>query len=165
MSEVRLSSNILRSVPFPLVLGDRFFTLYEGPDGRLSLDVFRWDEATSTAVYEVRRGVPMIENIENNPTAIVSFGDGSGGFGYKLRPKPGVSHIMGQVPGGEEYTVHCGERSLTVMCGEMFVVDAVNNFIRGCAIGVQVGMDGSVAFGVNELPAGMRLSIGPAVRV
>jgi hypothetical protein len=165
MSEVRLSSNILRSVPFPLVLGDRFFTLYEGPDGRLSLDVFRWDEATETAVYEIRRGVPMIENIENNPTAVVTFGDGAGGFGYKLRPKAEASHIFGTIPGGEEYTVHCAERSLTVMCGEMLVVDAVNNFIRGCAIGVRVGMDGSVAFGVDELPRGMRLSIGPAVRV
>jgi hypothetical protein len=165
MSEVRLSSNILRSVPFPLVLGDRFFTLYEGPDGRLSLDVFRWDEATCTAVYEVRRGVPMIENIANNPTGIVTFGDGTGGFGYKLRPKPGVRQILGKIPGGEEYTVRYGDHSLTVMCGEMFVVDAINNFIRGCAIGVKVGMDGSVAFGVNELPEGMRLSIGPAVRV
>jgi hypothetical protein len=165
MSEVRLSSNILRSVPFPLVLGDRFFTLYEGPDGRLSLDVFRWDEPTATAVYEIRRGVPIIENIENNPTAVVTFGDGTGGFGYKLLPKPGGGPMLGKVPGGEEYSVHCGDRSLTVMCGEMFVVDAVNNFIRGCAIGVKVGMDGSVAFGVNDLPEGMRLSIGPAVRV
>jgi hypothetical protein len=157
VANVTISSNAFRGVPFPLVVGDRFFHAYER-DGRMLTDVFRWDADLYEATYEVVANEPQADNIASNPTGIVTVADADdGGFLYKLRPKPGISQIFGKVPLDDELTVHCSDTSLRVLRGSDVVMDARSNLIVGCPIGVQVGVDGSVALGVSRLPDGMTL--------
>ena len=159
---VLISSNAFSGVPFPLVVGDRFFHIYD-EGGRFRADVFRWDEDRQEAVYEVRASQPLVDEISTNPTGIVTFTDsGGGGFLYKFRPKPGVSQIFGKVPSLGEVTVHCSDGVLRVMRGNDIICDAVGNTFVGCSIGIMVGVDGSLGFGVSRLPTGMTLTQHPA---
>lgn len=158
MASVDLGGNDFFGVPFPVVLADRFFHIYEDGHGRFSIDVFRWDEALRLPSYEVRASKPLRDNIDTNPTGIVTFAqDGSGAFLFKFRPKPGVSQIFGRVPVEGEVTVRMTDRELTVMHGDQQVATFISNSVSGCPIGIEVGVDGSVGFGVNRLPVGMVL--------
>lgn len=157
MANVNLGGNLYFGVPFPLVLADRFFNIYED-HGRMQVDVFRWDEGKREAIYEVRGGQPLQENIDRNPTGIVTFGDEEGGFLFKFRPKPGVSQIFGKVPSDGEVTVHISDKQLAVERGDQTIVTVERSQFSGFPIGVEVGADGSVGMGVNRLPAGMNLT-------
>lgn len=156
--KVILGSNDFFGVPFPLVLVDRFFHIYED-GGRLNLDVFRWDEETRAAIYEVRAGQPLEDSISTNPTAIITFTRAEDGrFLYKFRPKPGISQIFGIVPVDRELEVAIGDRDLVVKDGGHPVATLVRNQFTGLPIGIQVRADGSIAIGVNWLPPGMQLA-------
>jgi len=159
VASVDLGGNDFFGVPFPVVVADRFFHIYEDRNGRFSIDVFRWDEALQQPGYEVRASKPLRDNIDANPTGIVTFAqEGSGVFLFKFRPKPGVSQIFGRVPVPGEVTVRITDRELVVMRGDQRVVTFISNSVTGCPIGIEVGADGSVGFGVNRLPDGMVLA-------
>jgi hypothetical protein len=154
---VIIGSNNFFGVPFPLVLADRFFNIFEGSDG-FSLNIFRWDESTREPVFEVLNGEPLNEHISTNPTGIVTFASPERGvFLYKFRPKPGVSQIFGTVPVDRELTVHITDRSIRVLNGDEQVCALERNQFSGLAIGIQVNADGSIAIGSNGLPEGMVL--------
>lgn len=159
-TRVVLGSNDLFGVPFPLVLADRFFHIYADPKGALKLDIFRWDEAERAPVYEVRASKPLDEAISTNPTGIVTFGDETGGFLYKFRPKPGVSQIFGRIPVPDEIEVHINDHSLRVLRGGQLMTTLVANQFVGMAVAIQIGADGSMAIGSNSLPEGMTLVRG-----
>lgn len=85
---VTIGANDFYGVPFPLVLADRFFHIYAADTG-FKLDIFRWDEQEKQPIYEVKDSVPLADNIETNPTGIITFGEPTtGNFLYKFRPKP-----------------------------------------------------------------------------
>lgn len=158
MANVELGTNDFFGVPFPLVLADRFFHMYPADDGRFNIDVFRWDEAQRQPVYEVRGGKPLRQNIETNPTGIITFAqEVTGAFLFKFRPKPGVSQIFGRVPVEGEVEVRITDHLLAVTRGGQNVATFQRNAVSGCPIGIQVWVDGSIAFGVNRLPDGMML--------
>ena len=158
--EVVLGSNDFFGVPFPLVLADRFFHVYDSETG-FELDIFRWDEETKQAVYEVKAGESLNENINTNPTGIVTFGKSVRGvFIYRFRPKLGVSQILGKVPVEKEFEVRINDDVITVLVGYVRVVWLVKGRIVRANIGIQVGADGSVVAGVNKLPEGMILKRG-----
>jgi hypothetical protein len=159
--KVRLGTNDFFGVPFPLVLADRFFHVYPDANGKMKLDVFRWDTAEQAAFYEVEGSKPVQEHIDSNPTGIVTFGEAGGGFLFKFRPKPGVSQIFGRIPISDELVVHIKDRSIRVMHGDQPIVTMGSNEVAGSAIGVQVGADGSVSMGGGALPSGMQLQRGP----
>jgi hypothetical protein len=155
---VDLGGNDFFGVPFPVVVADRFFHIYEDGHGRFSIDVFRWDEALQLPTYEVRASMPLRDNIDTNPTGIVTFAqEGSGVFLFKFRPKPGVSQIFGHVPVEGEVTVRITDRELIVMRGDQRVATFRSNTVSGFPIGIEVGADGSIGVGVNRLPDGMVL--------
>ena len=157
---VNLGSNDFFGVPFPLVLADRFFHIYETPSG-LKLDLFRWDEEKQQPIYEVKANTPLTDNISTNPTGIVTFSEPtSGTFLYKFRPKPGVSQIFGKVPIDRESEVRINDRMITVMADNNNICTLQRNQFSGLPIGIQVGADGSIAIGVNKLPHGMKLIRG-----
>jgi hypothetical protein len=154
---VQLGSNDFFGVPFPLVLADRFFHIYS-QNGRLTIDVFRWDPESKAATYEVKESKPQTKNIETNPTGIVTFGEESGGFLFKFRPKPGISQIFGHVPVEDEIAVHINDRSIRVNRGENTMATLERNQFSGMAIGIQVSADGSMGIGVSRLPEGMTIT-------
>lgn len=154
MTRVIIGGNDLFGVPFPLVVADRFFRVYE-QDGVMRVDVFRWDGDTQQRVYEVRASQPLKENIERNPTGIVTVGGTTGDFLYKFRPKPGVSQIFGQIPIDRELTVIIRDRQIRVTDGESVIATFERNQISGCPIGLEVRVDGGIGMGVNRLPDGM----------
>jgi len=151
-------------VPFPLVLGDRFFHVYKNGNG-FGLDVFRWDEDKKRAVYEVKSSSLVDEGAGANTTAVGSFHKaGETGFLYTFRPKPGVPRILGKVPSGGEFEAHINDRRVVVRAArwnderhaewhDLCVLE--RNQLHGPAIGIQVGVDNSVGIGVNSLPEGM----------
>lgn len=154
---INIGSNLYFGVPFPLVLADRFFAIYED-NGSMLADVFRWDEATQTPTFEVVRSVPQEDHISTNPTGIVTVtNEDSGAFLYKFRPKPGVSQIFGKVPVVADTEVRVKDHEMVVTQNGVPIVTMQNNMMLGCPIGVLVGADGSVAMGVNWLPPGMQL--------
>jgi len=158
VASVDLGGNDFFGVPFPVVVADRFFHIYEDRNGRFSIDVFRWDEALQLPTYEVRASMPLRDSIETNPTGIVTFAqEGSGVFLFKFRPKPGVSQIFGKVPVAGEVAVRITDRELVVMRGDQRVATFIANSMSGFPIGIQVGADGSIGVGVNQLPEGMVL--------
>jgi hypothetical protein len=159
---VTIGSNLFFGVPFPLVLADRFFHIYQ--DGaRFTLDVFRWDSLAKTASYEVIAGAPQNETITTNPTGIVTFAEeGAGVFLFKFRPKPGISQIFGRVPVDEEWSVRISDARIVVERGGIMVVTLEDNQFEGLAIGMQLGADGaSLGIGIAQLPEGMELSRKP----
>jgi hypothetical protein len=154
---ISLGTNDFFGVPFPLVLADRFFHLYTATNG-LKLDVFRWDEQTERPVYEVKESKPLIDNINTNPTGIITFSEPiSGTFLYKFRPKPNVSQIFGKVPVNKEFEVKINDHEIVVMSDNNRVCTLQKNMFVGCLIGIQVGADNSIAMGVNRIPNGMKL--------
>lgn len=154
---VQMGSNSFDGVPFQLVVGDRYFHVYSEGGGTL-LDVFRWDDATRSASYEVKASVSLTSNIETNKSGIVTFGDDHGKFLFKFRPHANQSQIFGSVPGAGEMDVHITDTTLDVrLNGRDILVNAQRNQISGCMIGVLVKDDGSVAIGSNQLPPGMTL--------
>lgn len=156
--QINIGSNLHFGVPFPLVLADRFFAIQDR-GGRMVVDVFRWDETTQTAHYEVQESVPLAEHIRTNPTGIVTVTNEVGGdFLYKFRPKPGVSQIFGRVPVVDDIEVRVKDHEMSVTRAGTPIVTMQRNMIAGCPIGVLVGADGSVAMGVNWLPDGMTLA-------
>lgn len=72
-----------------------------------------------------------------------------------------VSQIFGRVPVKGVISVRIDDHSIRVMRGEQVVVTFERNQSYGGAIGVQVGADGSVAYGVNRLPEGKELQRDP----
>jgi hypothetical protein len=162
MMQVKISSNLFSGVPFPLVLGDRFFHMYTNEAGSLKLDVIRWDVDRQEPVYDVMQSAPLVENIENNPTGIVTFASNSGGFLFKFRPKPGVSQIFGVVPVDSVFEAHCSDRQVRVLRdGHPFVTLRAGQ-VSGCPIGLKVGADGSISLASNDLPPGMNCVIRTA---
>jgi hypothetical protein len=158
MSAVTIGSNDFFGVPFPLVLADRFFHMYRKDGGGLSLDVFRWDSEKRIAVYEVKNGEPLQQNISSNPTGIVTFSrEDDGTFLYKFRPRPGVSQIFGKVPVGREVEVRISDREILVMSGSDKICTIQNGQVSGMPIGVNIGANGSVGIGGGQLPSGMEL--------
>jgi len=100
----------------------------------------------------------MIDNINTNPTGIVTFTEPvSGNFLYKFRPKVGVSQIFGKVPVNKEYEVKINDHEIVVLSDNREACRLQNNKFVGVPIGIQVGADGSMAMGVNRLPDGMKL--------
>lgn len=61
------------------------------------------------------------------------------------------------MPVAGEVTVRITDRELTVMRGDQRVATFISNSVSGCPIGIEVGVDGSIGFGVNRLPVGMML--------
>jgi hypothetical protein len=154
---VNIGSNLMFGVPFPLVLADRFFHVYND-GGQFRLDVFRWDAESKTATYEVMGGEPQNEAISTNPTGIVTFSEEpNGGFLFKFRPKPGLSQIFGKVPMDTEWVVHINDRSMSVERGGTTVATLERNQFHGMPIAFELGADGSMGIGVNRLPDGMQL--------
>jgi hypothetical protein len=158
--KIKFGTNDFFGVPFPLVLADRFFHMYEDLQGKMTLDVFRWDDEKQEPFYEVEASKPIEENIETNPTGIITFGEADGGFLFKFRPRPGVSQIFGRVPIKDELHAHINDHKLHVMRGDQSIVTLERNQFTGFAIGVKVEADGSVGIATNALPAGMQLQRG-----
>ncbi len=154
---VKVGLNDFFGVPFPLVLADRFFHIYTDSTGAMKLNVFRWDEGLREPFCEVEGSEPVEENIETNPTGIVTFGEADGGFLFKFRPKPGVSQIFGHVPIGGEVRVHINDHSIRILRGTQPMATMTRNQVFGFAIGLHVQADGSWALGSNVLPPGMQL--------
>jgi hypothetical protein len=154
---VTLGTNDYFGVPFPLVVADRFFHIFERDDGKYGIDIFRWDVDSRREVYEVKAGKPQQDNITTNPTGIVTVGDDEGGFLYKFRPKPGVSQIFGKVPLDDEVVIHVRDRSITVGALDDPSLVFERNTMSGMAIGLHLHADGRVVVGSNDLPAGMQL--------
>lgn len=128
---ILLGSNDFFGVPFPLVLADRFFHIYS-VGNQFSLDLFRWDEQAKQAVYEVRAGQPQDENIDTNPTGIVTFSEPTTGtFLYKFRPKPGISQIFGKVPMNEEIQVRISDREIVITRGDSTIATFKGNQLKG----------------------------------
>jgi len=155
--KINLGNNDFFGVPFPLVLADRFFNIYEIPSG-FKLNIFRWDEQAKRAIYEVKESVPLTDNINTNPTGIITFSEPTTGtFLYKFRPKPNISQIFGKVPIDEEFVVRINDHKIVVMAGNTERCTLERNQFSGMPIGIQVGVDVSIAIGVNRLPEGMVL--------
>ena len=155
--KVNLGTNDFFGVPFPLVLADRFFHIYAITSG-FKLDIFRWDEQAKKPIYEVKENVPLADNINTNPTGIITFSEPiTGIFLYKFRPKPNISQIFGKVPIDEEFVVRINDHKIVVMAGNTERCTLERNQFTGMPIGIQVGVDGSVAIGVTRLPEGMVL--------
>ncbi len=155
--KINLGTNDFFGVPFPLVLADRFFHIYPTTSG-FKLNIFRWDEQEKKAVYEVKESVPLADNINTNPTGIITFSEPiTGIFLYKFRPKPNISQIFGKVPIDEEFVVRINDHEIVVMTGNTRRCTLKRNQLSGIPIGIQVGVDGSIAIGVNRLPEGMVL--------
>jgi len=155
--KVNLGTNDFFGVPFPLVLADRFFHIYAITSG-FKLDIFRWDEQAKKPIYEVKESVPLADNINTNPTGIITFSEPiTGIFLYKFRPKPNISQIFGKVPIDEEFVVRINDHEIVVMAGNTRRCTLKRNQLSGMPIGIQVGVDGSIAIGVNRLPEGMVL--------
>lgn len=145
-------------VPFPLVLADRFFHIYS-IQASFKLDIFRWDEERKRPVYEVKESTPIPDNINTNPTGIITFSEPTtGAFIYKFRPKPGVSQIFGKVPMDKDFEVIINDHRIIVMAATTKLCTLEKNQFAGLPIGIQVGADGSIAIGVNRLPEGMLIS-------
>ncbi len=163
---VIVGANDFFGVPFPLVLADRFFNIYEKrgvytKKVRLGLNIFRWDEKRKQAIYEVIDDKANMDNIETNPTGIVTFSSPeTGAFLYKFRPKPGVSQIFGKVPMDNEFEVRINDKRIAVMVGEKEMGTIARNQISGVPIGIRIGADGSVGIGVTRLPEGMEIERG-----
>ncbi len=155
--KVNLGANDFFGVAFPLVLADRFFHIYPVTPG-FKLDIFRWDEQTEKAIYDVKESYPLTDNINTNPTGIITFSEPTTGtFLYKFRPKPGISQIFGKMPIDEEFEVRINDHKIIVMAGSTERCTLERNQFSGRPIGIQVGVDGSIAIGVNRLPKGMVL--------
>jgi hypothetical protein len=154
---ISLGTNDFFGVPFPLVLADRFFHLYSTASD-FRLDIFRWDEQAEKPIYEVKESEPLIDNINTNPTGIVTFTEPvSGSFLYKFRPKAGISQIFGKVPVNKEFEVRINDHEIVVMSDDREVCTLRKNMFVGVPIGIQVGADRSIAIGVNRIPNGMKL--------
>ncbi len=145
-----------------------FFHIYPY-EQRFNLDVFRWDEETKAPVYEVLGGQPLAENIDTNPTGIVTFAHPDAGtFLYKFRTKPGISQIFGRVPIDKDIEVRITDRAIEVREAIDGVIDYEippkckfeRNQFLGLRIGIQVHADGSITMGSNDLPEGMILERG-----
>lgn len=159
-TRINLGTNDISGCLFALAVGDRFFHIYEH-DGKLTADVFRWDEASRTPRWEVKGGEPQQDNITTNPTGIVTYGhEDTGAFLFKFRPKTGVSQIFGKVPVDEEMEVRITDRRITVCkTGEEFA-HLDHNQIAGSPVALSVGADWSVAMGAG-LPEGMAEQLLP----
>jgi hypothetical protein len=156
--KVVISTNDFFGIPFPLVIGDRFFHVYsEG--GTLKLDIFRWDEITKQPVYEVVAGQPQTGNIEENPTAIVSFHEPTPGkFLYKFRPNPSISQVAGKSPIDMQVDAEISNNDVKVSASGIGSHRLSWYILKGCAIGMYVGLDGSFHMGLRDLPDGMMLT-------
>jgi hypothetical protein len=95
-----IGENDFFGVPFPLVLADRFFHAYCSSGG-YKLDVFRWDEESQQAVYDMKDSVIQVDEVGAKPTGTVEFSEpAEGTILYQFRPRPGISRISGKVPIG-----------------------------------------------------------------
>ena len=160
---VTLGTNDFFGVPFPLVLADRFFHIYSTASG-LKLDIFRWDETSKQAIYEVKGSKPLTDNITTNPTGIVTFSEPSTGtFLYKFRPKPEISQIFGRILANnenKEFEVKIDDRHIEVIIITKTSNTFEKNQVTGYPIGMQIDVTGSIAIGSNRLPEGMILKRG-----
>ena len=149
-------------IPFPLVLGDRFFHIFKTSYG-FNLDIFRWDEKSRYHTYEVINGNPVPENITWNPNGVITFKQISPKlFIYKLLLKPIV--ISGKTPlNNKEFVVKIDDHEITVIIDNATFATFMKNQVEG-PIGLKVGMDGSHVLGVSKLPEGMVLKRGYLVK-
>lgn len=152
---VTLGSNQFDGVAYPLVINDRYFQLHDGPAGRVTLDVFRWDSTASQRRYEVKAGRPVDTQATTNATGIVSFGTDETGFLFKFRPDNATSHIFGRIPTEDGVAVHINDRELHLSAGIRDIATLTSHTIRGCAIGLHITPDG-LRIGSNMLPPELR---------
>jgi hypothetical protein len=159
VTKVNISSNVFHGVQFPLVVGDRYFSIYTDDLGELTLDVFWWDESTARPVYEVQAGVPSIDGVTSNRTGILTFAKADGGFLFKFRPNPGQSQLFGLIPGSADtgLEVRCTDREVIARLDGKDLVTMSTGMISGYAIGIQIDENGSFSIGSNVLPPGMEL--------
>lgn len=154
--QVQLRGSDFFGVPFPVTLADRLFRVYENEIG-LTVDVIRWDPVAKDGVLEVQRGRTINSQVEN-PTGIFKFDRDREGFFYEFKPKPGVGNIMGAAPIDESWTVRILDTGqIKVQKGAQEVASMQRNQYPGTQIGIQVGADGRVATGVNQLPEGLEV--------
>jgi hypothetical protein len=155
--DIMISSKDVYGAPFPLVLADRFFHIYKGQSG-IQVDIFRWDEKSKTAAYEVKGGITNAFEMSQNPTGIVSLSEpNKGTFIYKFRAKPGVVQILGKAPVKDNFEAIINERQILVMRGDNLLCSLETDQFAGRQIGIQVFADGTIKTGVNTLPEGMTL--------
>jgi hypothetical protein len=146
-------------VPFPLVLGDRFFHVPKNSFG-FNLDIIRWDSESRHHVYEVLNGRPVISNITWNPNATVTFKQITPKlFIYKFLPKTGIMQISGKTPINQEFVVRIDENEITVTLKNVTLVAFKKYQVEG-PIGLKVNVDGSYVLGISQLPDGMILKRG-----
>ena len=150
-------------MPFPLVLGDRYFHLFKTSFG-FNVDIFRWDYKSKRQTYEVINGQPIPENITWNPNAAVIFKQITPKlYIYKLQAKPGVAEIAGKVPLNKEFAAKIDENEIGVIVDNNVIVTLRRNQVEG-PIGLAAALDGSFILGVSKLPDGMVLKRGYLTR-
>jgi hypothetical protein len=146
-------------VPFPLVLGDRYFVVSKSAFG-FNLDVFRWDSSRQQHIYEVLYGKAVEENINESPNATVVFRQlGPKLFVYKFKAKTAVREIDGSVPIDKEFVVRIDPQEINVKLNGVHLASFSPNQTEG-PLGLIVRASGSYTMGGNILPAGMELKRG-----
>lgn len=143
-------------VPFPVVLADRYFKVYENEIG-LTLDVIRWDPAAGDGVYEVLKGRENAQELRDNPTGIINFDMQGGAFVFKFSPKPGVSSINGKAPVNGEWSVRISDRDVTVLKDGTVVQSLARGQSGDAMIGIQINADGTVESQGGSLPDGLEV--------
>ncbi len=154
---VTVGENDVFGVPFPLVLGDRFFHVYSSRYG-YKLDVFRWDEIKQQVYYDMKDSVIQVDEDSTDPSGIVEFSEPTTGtILYKFRRHPSASRISGKVPLDAEFEVKVNDSSIVVFVNGQQIAHMEKNTVTGTMIGLFIGADGSFAMGSDKLPDGMTL--------
>jgi hypothetical protein len=158
---VKLGTNDFYDVPFPVVVGDRYFHVYTAADGSMKIDVFRWDPANGTATYEVAASEPIDSAAASNRRGVVTFTQEDGGFLFKFRPDPDRAQLFGTVPGPQDLSVRFRDYDVVVFRGGDLVATFQSNMFVNLPIGIEVADDGSIRIGVASLPPGMDVERHP----
>ena len=146
-------------VPFPLVIGDRFFHIPKNSFG-FNIDVIRWDSESKLHVYEVLNGRSVIPNVTWNSNATVSYKQVTPKlFIYKFLPRPGINQISGKTPINKEFVAKIDENEITVIVDNITLTAFKKHQVEG-PIGLKVDVDGSYILGISKLPDGMILKRG-----
>ena len=155
--KVQFKSSDFFGVPFPVVIADRYFKIYENEIG-LTVDVIRWDPERQDGVYEVQRGRNNAAEMSGNPTGLVSLDMKGGAFIFEFSPRPGVARINGKAPINENWTVRIDDHEVAVLRGGS-VMQTLGRRAQAsnAMIGIQVGADGVIETGVDSLPAGLEV--------
>jgi len=146
-------------VPFPLVLGDRFFHIPKNSFG-FNVDILRWDTESRHHVYEVLNGRSVTSEVTWNLNATVTYKQITPKlFIYKFLPKLGISQISGKTPINKEFVAKIDENEITVIVDNITLASFKKSQVEG-PIGLKVDVNGSYVMGVSKLPDGMVLKRG-----